>query len=337
MERFKKFYARYEKFLIPGTLIAGTAFDFWTFKTISIGASFLLLGIYALVAGALIALTTLEKVKSKVQLAQVIIQFTFGALLSGSLVFYWFSGSLSVTWPLVLLIALLMGTNEVFRHFYLKAEVQISVFFFIIFSLFSLGLPFLFNSLSPWLFILSGALSLLLIYFYVLLLGRSSTMVQLVRHRIILSVTLIFFMMNGLYFGNIIPPIPLSLRAAGIYHSVTKVGDDYVLVGEDESWLDQLLPGQKIHMKIGETLYAYTAIFAPADLNAEIIHDWQYYDEATDEWVNQGKYSFGITGGRQDGYRGYSQKSALKPGRWQVIVETERGQILGRIGFEIIL
>ncbi len=335
IKTIRSFYERHERLLIPGTLIAGTVFDFWTFKTISIGASFLLLAIYALVAGALIALTVTEKVKAKVHLAQLIIQFTFGALLSGSLVFYWFSGALSVTWPLVVFIGLLMGTNEVFRNFYLKAEVQISVFFFIILSLLSLGFPYLFNSLSSWLFVLSGAISLLLIFLYVNLLSRASTMVYLVRHRIIVVVSVIFIFMNALYFGNIIPPIPLSLREASVYHSVTRVGDEYVLVGESETWLDNFLPGQTVHISSGETLYVFTSIFAPARLNTKIVHDWQLYDSELGDWVSQGEYSFAITGGREAGYRGYSQKSNLKAGKWQVIVKTERGQVLGRIPFTV--
>lgn len=337
----KLFYERYERVMIPSTLIAGTALDFVTFRTISIESSFILLAVYALSVGALISIVNLDQKKTtwprlKI-MAPVIVQFLVGALLSGSLVFYWFSGALSVSWPIVIFIAVLMATNEVFRHFYLKTEVQISVFFFIIFSVLSLALPYAFNSLSSWLFVLSGAISLLIIFLYVLLLAKLSAIVNLVKHRIILIVSLLFIFMNGLYFGNVIPPIPLSLREAGIYHSVTKLGDDYVLKGETESWLDQFLPGQNVHVSIGEALYAYTAIFAPTDLNTTIVHDWQYYDETKGDWVSQGQYSFYISGGRQEGYRGYSQKSALKTGKWQVLVETPRGQVLGRIPFTIII
>lgn len=337
----KHFYDRYERIMIPTMLIAGTALDFVTFKTISIESSFILLAVYILVAGLMIVvinmdnkLTTWPRLKI---MAPVINQFLVGALLSGSLVFYWFSGALSVSWPIVIFIALLMTTNEVFRHFYLKAEAQIGILFFIVFSFFSLALPYAFNSLNSWLFVFSGAVSLLIIYLFVLLLAKSSVIVQLIKHRIILIVSTVFVFMNVLYFGNIIPPIPLSLREAGIYHSITKTDGEYLLQGETESWIDRFLPGQNVHITVGETLYAYTAIFAPTDLNTLIVHDWQFYDEATGDWVSQGKYSFNIAGGRQDGFRGYSQKSAIKPGKWQVLVETPRGQVLGRIPFTIIM
>ena len=336
----KYFYERYERIMIPVTLIAGTALDFVTFRTISIESSFILLAVYIVAAGVMIAIINANTRKDfwprlKI-LAPVFNQFLIGALLSGSLVFYWFSGALSVSWPIIIFIAVLMASNEVFRRSYLKAEVQISVFFFIIFSVLSLALPYAFNSLSSWLFVLSGVISLLIIFLYVLLLAKSSEIVNIVKHRIILIVSLLFIFMNGLYFGNIIPPIPLSLREAGIYHSVIKTGDDYLLEGEEETRLDQFLPGQNVHVSIGETLYAYTAIFAPTDLNTSITHDWQYFDEQTGNWVSQGKYSFNISGGRQEGYRGYSQKLALKAGKWQVLVKTPRGQVLGRIPFTII-
>jgi hypothetical protein len=45
--------------------------------------------------------------------------------------------------------------------------------------------------------------------------------------------------------------------------------------------------------------------------------------------------SFHITGGRQEGYRGYSFKTNVPAGKWRVFVETPRGQVLGRYEFNV--
>jgi len=59
----------------------------------------------------------------------LIIQFTFGALLSASLIFYWFSGVLSVSWPFMILITILIISNDVFRDYYQRPLIQIGVYF----------------------------------------------------------------------------------------------------------------------------------------------------------------------------------------------------------------
>ena len=49
----KRFYEKHERLLVPGVLIIGVIFDFITFRTISIKTAFILLGFYAIVAGAI--------------------------------------------------------------------------------------------------------------------------------------------------------------------------------------------------------------------------------------------------------------------------------------------
>ena len=141
--------------------------------------------------------------------------------------------------------------------------------------------------------------------------------------------------MNALYFLNVIPPIPLSLREAGVYHDLERTSNGYTVLAEGESVLQKLVPGQTIHTQAGSPVYVYSAIFAPADLNTTIVHHWQYYDEADRKWISKDELSFFISGGSDTGYRGYSVKSSVSEGRWRVDVETKRGQVLGRIPIRI--
>ncbi len=342
----KAIIQKYERFLMPVTLLAGTALDFFTFNTIQIKTQLILLVIYFVLAGLCIAYIHLHDSKGQIDrhpisrfarlTSQATLQFTFGALLSSSLVFYWYSGALGVSWPVILLLAILMVSNEAFRHYYSKPIVQIAVYFFTAFSLLTLILPVVFNSLSVWLFVYAGVLSLVFISFYIAGLARLVLHLREKTYRLFIPVLCILAGMNALYFFNMIPPIPLSLREAGVYHNIKRSGSDYVMQEEDQRWFESLLPGQTVHLAAGEKVYIYASIFAPADLNTQVVHHWQYYDASMGKWVSKDKLSYSITGGRKLGYRGYTLKSSVLPGKWRVDVETPRGLVLGRINFTVV-
>ena len=345
----KRFFEKNERILIPGMLVLGLVVDFVTFRSIKLETAFTILIVYLIVAGLAIAYfntpgSLSPQAGGKARnfflrylrlVTPLIIQFTFGALLSASLIFYWFSGSFSASWPIILIIAILMASNDVLRHHYLKPIVQISVYFFILFSIGSLILPYLLNSVDAGVFILAGATSLVVILAYIAVLSKYLTPIKKVRPRLLFSVVIIFLSINGLYLLNVIPPIPLSLREAGVYHSVERVDDGYLLIGEEESFLERFLPGTTVHIEPGQRIYIYSSIFAPTELNTVIVHEWQFYNPDEREWITRSMPSFPIVGGRGEGYRGYSFSSNIKAGEWRVSIETKRGQVLGRIGFDV--
>ena len=45
---------------------------------------------------------------------------------------------------------------------------------------------------------------------------------------------------------------------------------------------------------------------------------------------------FEISAGRENGYRGFTFKRGITPGKWRVAVETMRGQTLGEITFDVV-
>jgi hypothetical protein len=333
---------KYERFFVPGALLLGVATDFLTFRAMRIETSFILLGVYLLLAAAAIAFQRFADepialpgwpAKYLRLAATLVTQFTFGALLSASLVFYWFSGALSVSWPLLGLIALLMVANETLRKYYLSPLVQLSVFSFIVISVFSLMFPYFANSVGVWAFLAAGGAGLIFLLGFVMILAKFAQPIRHQRRAILFAVAAVFAAMNGLYFLNLIPPIPLSLREAGVFHGVTRAGANYVVLAEDEAWWQRVWPGQTVKTIPGERIFVFSSIFAPADLNVRIFHDWQYFDGA--DWVARSRPSFFMVGGRDRGYRGYSYLTAPAPGRWRVEVETERGQVIGRVNFEV--
>ena len=345
ISKLKRFYKRNERVLIPGVLIVGVAADFITFRVISIRSAFIVLAVYWLIAGITIVFIQHHKTEGidesnvilryyKV-LAPLIIQFTFGATLSASFIFYWFSGALSISWPFMLLIAFLMIANEAFREYYMKPVVQISVYYFITFSMLTLMLPYLFNSISAWIFVLSGLLSLVIAFLYLRILTSKFDQIKYRQPVIQTTVLTIFLLMNLLYFTNFIPPIPLSLTEAGVYHNIIRSKGTYILETERQNFFQRLMPGETIHLTDGGSAYIYSSIFAPLDLNTTVIHEWQYFDSSKKRWITSDRLSFNIYGGREGGYRGYSKKSTLSEGLWRVNIQTQRGQIIGRLKFRI--
>jgi len=323
-------------------LFLGFWLDYFTFTNIQINITLGLLLAYWFIAGVSIVFILLydagklsEKLRYIRLFSPLLIQLTFGAMLGGPFVFYWFSGSFWVSWPLILLVLGLMVSNEVFRHHFLKPKIQISIYFYITISLFSLVLPFIFHSLSPWLFVIAGLLSLIFIFLFILLLSSFRYEIKQQWKFFVLWISIIFLCFNFLYFTNIIPPIPLSIKEARVYHNVQRSGGSYILKGETETFWQKLVPGQTLHLSPDERAYVYTAIFAPTELNTKILHEWQYYDGQKKAWVTRDNLSFNLVGGRKQGFRGYSWKSALTPGEWRIFVKTERGQTLGRIKFKI--
>lgn len=337
-QRVQAFIARYERWLMPSMLVGGTLLDAVQFRLLSIATTFKLMGVYAVICAVAMVFMAARmgenrRVLKYLQLAAPFVQqFTIGALLSTAMLFYWFSGTIGASWPIVGLVVIVMISNEVLRGWFMLPAVQIGVFYFALFSLSATLSAYVFNSLSPWVFLAGGVASMLVAALFIWLFLRFSKLFA--QRRLLWGiVTGIFAFMNVCYFLNVIPPIPLSLRDAGVYYSVTRSGNEYVLVGEAETWLERLIPGQTLSLEPGQWVYAYTAIFAPADLETTIFHQWEFHDG--DTWEKRDRLSFRMSGGRSEGYRGYTLKTSVTPGKWRVTVETERGQVLGRIYFTI--
>ena len=140
-----------------------------------------------------------------------------------------------------------------------------------------------------------------------------------------------------LYLLNIIPAVPLSLKASGIYHDVSKNEQgEYVGLGEKDNRFLASWRRPVFHMTAGQTgIYYFSSVSAPAEVSAPIIHVWEYYDEAKREWVTSTTVSFELAGGRHEGYRAYSKKDNLFLGMWRIMVKVDDKCIVGRLRFYI--
>ena len=158
-------------------------------------------------------------------------------------------------------------------------------------------------------------------------------------------VILIYGFFNVAYFSNLIPPVPLSLKEIGIYHSAVRLKDgNYQLIGEPRSLVDKIFNNREIfHANVllpdenlpEDRVYAFTAVFAPSVITTPISHVWSHYDPNSEKWVTRNKVNYSITGGRDAGYRAFSFIQDPEPGTWRVDVTTEDDLLVGRKVFDV--
>lgn len=333
----KHWYETYEQRISVASLVGGFIFDNLTLQRIDNVWDNLWIAFNILLSGYIIILLNRKQGAEEGFWLPNILQFSFGALLGSTFVFYLRSATLSVSWPFILLMLAVILANEFFQKKYAKLALQLSFLYFSLFSFFIFLVPLIVKDIGPEIFVLSGGASLLALWIYIYFLGKFATQKFLEsRTHIWLFVTLIFFGINGLYFTNLIPPIPLSLKDSGIYHALsTDSKGEYLVVGEKQSLLSLFSLRKSVHWHEGETLYAYSSVYAPGSLNTDIAHEWQHKD-ADGKWVTVTRIPLFLSGGRSSGFRTFSKKESFTAGDWRVDVKTSRGQIIGRLNFKII-
>jgi hypothetical protein len=265
-----------------------------------------------------------------------LMQFSFGGLLSAFLILYFRSATLSVSWPFLLILALAFAANERLKQFHERLVFQIAFFYLSLFSFAIFFVPVLAGSISSFAFILSGIVSLVLIRYFLKILRRVSAEKYFEsKSAIRKAVAVIFVLINVLYFLNIIPPIPLSLKDGGVYHSLVRdANGNYILEREKKGFFDYFRIHEVVHVTEGKPLFAYTSVFSPARFNIDIIHEWETLTPGG-EWESIARIPLSISGGRDTGFRTYSI-SSVTPGKWRVSVLTLEGRVLGRINFQAL-
>ncbi len=212
----------YERYVSPIALIAGFLLDNYVLldRVDVIFGNILLLS-YLVCAGiAIVILNIVESGRAQypfmlriAPFMPVVIQLFFGALFSGYLSLYSRSAGVAISWVFVLALAFLLIGNERFRTLYQKLPFQLSIYFTALYSFFIFFLPLIFKKIGPGMFLLSGVLSVTII---VLVIGLLRSVVrerfvetQRVTYR---SLAVLLVVFNGLYFANLIPPLPLALK-----------------------------------------------------------------------------------------------------------------------------
>ena len=260
----------------------------------------------------------------------LVLQFLFGSLLSALFILYFKSSSHWLAWVLSLFLSSLLVANEFLENHYRRYTISWALFGLCAMLLFNFALPFLLGSvLSIWFYLstLFGAFFAYWLY--------SKTPNHLGS---IWPVWLIAGVLMLAYAGDMIPPVPLVKRDIAMAYSIQKANGKYQLSQQKSSWwvfwrktsndLQVVSSGGA-----SQRIYCFSSIFAPAGLKTKLFHDWQLHTK--NGWILQSQASFNVSGGRNDGFRGYTYKTNPAVGDWRVIIKTENNKTIAVHNFSV--
>lgn len=337
---------RYERPLSAISMVGGFIFDNHFFERVDHPATQIVLAIYLVVAvGSILISHYLESYPEHPGVLQrlhpllvVGTAFALGGLWSAFVIFYG-RALTAATWPFVAVLAGMMIANEALRQYHARLAFTLTLLFLALFSYAILVLPIVTGTMGRGTFLMSGGLAVAAFVVLIFVLGHIGTdRIERAWRGIVIGAASVFVSLNAAYFANILPPLPLTLQTAGVFHSVTKEGDIYRAVAEPLQafdWYGLVATEPEMHVERGGSLALYSAVFAPIQLRTNVVHVWRRYDDAARVWRTESTVRFPIVGGRDGGYRGYSVKSTPATGRWRVDIETPEGLLIGRVPFTV--
>lgn len=338
-------YQKYQKYFPVIFFFGGFGWDNLTLTRIDRMSDNIIFFLYLLLAGVSILLIQFvengliqkERILKYREWYPLALQFFLGGVFSGYVVFYFRSAALTKSWLFLGLLVILLVGNEFLEKRLNNLYLTSALYFLAAFSFFIFFIPVLTKVMTVFTFLLGAVTGLLLTAgcFY-LIYRKLSSISQKDFVKILLPPVILFFLLILFYFKNWIPPVPLSLKSGNVYHHVEKQRDLYQLKYEKPHWYQFWKKSDKpFFYAQNDTVFCFTSIFAPTKLTKKCFHHWQKYFPTKGKWVTTDRLGYSISGGRDGGYRGYTFKKNISPGKWRIDVETEEKMLLGRISFDV--
>jgi MFS family permease len=261
------------------------------------------------------------------RLPYFLLQFLFGSLFSALFILYFKSSSHWLAWFTSLVLGILLVANEFLESEYKRFTLSWAMFGLCAMLLFNFALPFMLGSIHAVWFYLSTLLGAALACWLYMKTPQ--------HYGSIKPVAIIAALLMFAYTADMIPPVPLVKRDVAVAYDLSKVNGNYLLKQQASSWWVfwrkssndlELVPGQRV--------YCFSSVFAPPGLKTKLVHRWQYYDKK-DGWKTESRIGFSLSGGRYQGFRGYTYKSNLAEGDWRVGVETENEKTIAVYSFSV--
>lgn len=265
-----------------------------------------------------------------------IISFFSGSLLSFVFIYFFRSASISVSWPLFLILIGIMILNEFFTSHSFRFLLDIAVLFIVDTFFILFMLPIFLQKQTDEIFLISIAISFIVSLLYIYLLKFFSEVLKDLitdAYKIAFAIPAVIV---TFYLLNVIPPVPLSMKSADVYHSIVREDDgSYSVVGEVKPFLS-FLKTKEFHYMDGEKVYFFSSVSAPTGLQAELSHVWEKYNDVSENWQVKLSVPYSLIGGRDGGYRSYSMIENLSEGKWRVSAKVGERRTVGMVYFNII-
>ena len=338
----KAYLEKHKKRISPALFLSGFIFDLFTLNQVDqFFDNMILLGHLTIITVSiwLIHLGKRDQVFSNIVEKMIIfapftLVFSFGGVLSGYVIFYTKSASLFANWPFLFILYLLFISSEFIFNRYQQTLFQVGMWFAATLSFTIFFVPVIIKSVGPWVFLLSNLVSIVIGWLFIHILIKAYNPTR--DYLAIVKAMFVFISLGfiGLYFLNVIPPIPLSMKESGMYHLIERTeGNTLVGYKQDVSWFRDLSPREEVSITPGSRIYGYTSIYAPSDIRIALEHVWEK-KVASGSWQEFTRSSFVLDGGRQNGFRWYSFISPTE-GSWRIRTLTMHGQEVGQTQFEV--
>jgi hypothetical protein len=330
----------------PVFLVLGSVWDFATLRRVDRWTDHLLLVTYLLVLAVLVVIELrLESGRGvppiavrRARLVHLGTQFLFGGLLSAYVVYYTRSATLGRSLVFLGVLVALLVANELAEELVRRGAVRVLLMFLCVFCMLLVLLPVWSGRLVGFVPAGVGALMAVLVILLAGIWPPDAAMpwrdvARGIGPSLLACAALLGALVVLLEWG-LVPPVPLALTEAGVFHEVRREADGYHLVYEDQgpwSWHDD---DAVFRWTSGQPVWCFSAVFAPNGMHLEVVHRWQ--EQTPEGWVDRNRIQFEVTGGRDGGFRGYTRKEHVAPGRWRVIVETPDGTEIGRVRFDLV-
>ena len=267
------------------------------------------------------------------------VQFFLVGHCSAYVIFYSRSVSLTKTIAFFIILVILLFANELLKHRISNKYLQFGAYFFVNFTFFTFFLPIVLNTMNSLIFVISGFISLCISLCFILFIyfRSPSTRKDISGFKVTGLILGLYALINLFYFFNLIPPVPLSLEKGFVAQKVEKQQQHFEVTYQASRWYTFWRSySNRVQWTPGDSIFVFTSIFAPADLEKSVYHRWKWFSPGTNGWQITDKIGYQITGGRDEGYRGFTYKQQLASGRWSVDVITGEGLVLGSIDFKVV-
>ncbi|MCB0412279.1 MAG: DUF2914 domain-containing protein [Bdellovibrionales bacterium] len=338
-------YKQVESYTPAAFFLGGFVLDLATLGRIDDWSNWLMQVLYIVAAGGLLLWIFLDpedpppdsagKVKKLIyEYRTEAMHFCFGALLSVYTIFYFKSSSLIVSFFFILLLTGLLLANE-FQKFKSQGYfLKFALFALCIISFLIYFVPILLGHVGTLAFLLSFALSVAFFYWVFQFLKKRTPDSQLLMTQVFRPVAFVLILFLVLYLLRVLPPVPLSLKYVGVYHNIEKTPEGYKLQYDRPFWKFWQHGSQDFIADPGSKLYVFFQLFSPSAFSDQIYLEW-YLKVPKQGWMLQDRIPIPVKGGRDEGYRGYGQKSNYTDGDWRVKVVTSDFREVGRIQFSV--
>lgn len=258
------------------------------------------------------------------------LQFFFGGISSALVVCYFKSSGSLASFILVLMLAALLVGNEFLQKRYESFGLNLALFCLLGTMVLNFTIPYFVHGIGFRWFFLSTVVSLGICFFVWKIARRPK--------RMMVIPVLISVLLTAAYLMNWVPPVPLVLKQQMVCQNFDK--RNYSCDVDSPTMLQRLNLGTPtVHRVDGNEVYFLSSVFAPAKLKAGLEFRWYYQEPTTGKYKLTDKISSGrmvMNGGRESGFRIYSNKRNAPPGKYRVETAYKNGAVIGASAFEVL-